>query len=464
MQNPAGPSWSARITLKSRISPIASFLKPFRINTLVKNGQREASICCEEPSLKSHGRRGGMLNRHATKFFIIMVLALSGCVGLNNLTDIADVIDSLPTNGALSCKDEVPRTAISSKLSKASVDRATIAATLPPKIAEHSVMEKLLQSFETQVAMHQEEDVPRGAGVTEPIVKSSFPHRRPDLEINSNDLKDFFKAFSETMLQPSTYTGTGRSIKAYDKELAPRTPANTNNPDNLDPQRTNVAHVFKVYYLEYINGKYVDRTGTNFAKPEIKKSIGNDVISAALMIFLDALADTQLRTPIFKSDAKYYPSGLSVRPTASAKLIVKTINVSTDPKACGITEPEAKAMAYLANLAGDKSMLLSGLILQSFAHLHASFVIGGNFAVGDNETFATLVKTFFESAGRRGVERGAYEFFWAYSYDDSQPRAAGVPGAKQFTYYDPNPAVLEARAAGGSREYHKVASFLEEFQ
>lgn len=404
-----------------------------------------------------------MVNRYSAYFLILSTaISLSGCVTLDNLSDVADIIDSLPTNGSLSCEDKAPRSALASNLSKASVDRQTVVATLPQRIATHSVMDKLLKSFETQVGVPVEATAPRGAGAAQPTVRFSFSHRHPDLKVNSRELNDFFEAFSETMLQPSNYTGTGRSSKAYDKELAPRTPANTENPDNLDEQRTNVAHVFKVYYLEYIMGNYIDRNGTSFSKPEIKKGISNDVLSAALMIFLDALSDTQLRTPIFKSGEKYYPSGFSVQPTASSKKIVKTIDASTDPKKCGITVPEAKAMAFLANMAGDKSTLLSGLVLQAFAHVHASFVLGGNFAVGDNETFATLVKTFFESLARRGVERGAYEFFWAYTYENSNARAAG---GQIFTYYNPDLNVMAARTAKGVVDDNdKVASFLEDFQ
>src|SRR5262249_44202547 len=124
-----------------------------------------------------------------------------------------------------------------------------------------------------------------------------------------------------------------------------------------EDKKKNLSHVFKTYYLEYVRGNYVDRTGTKFNKPEIKKNVGNDVIAAALSIFIDSIGDTQVRTPIFKNGNKYYPSETTDVPTAAAKGFITVLDISTKSDKCGITEPEAKAIGFLSNLAGDKSAL-----------------------------------------------------------------------------------------------------------
>lgn len=226
----------------------------------------------------------------------------------------------------------------------------------------------------------------------------------PNIEITASDLEDFGKIYAKTILDPSTYIRD-----------------NGNAQQGGAVKERTLQNVFKEYYNSYIEGNFVDRFGTKFSKPEIKKSITNDIISASLLVFLEAVADTKLNTPIIKSGNTYYPSGGTVKPTAlvvslDGKTIVPEISAINDPTACGITEKEAKAIMFLSNLSGDKSALVSKLVVEAFGGAELSFVIGGHFSVGDNKTLSTVVSTFLESMFRRGTERIAYEFFHDFSY------------------------------------------------
>ena len=238
--------------------------------------------------------------------------------------------------------------------------------------------------------------------------------KRPDvtpLELYAGDIKSFGEVFAGIVLDPNSYverTTKGREAAEGYKGAA-----------------SNLALVFRHYYSHYIAGKYVDRFGTKLDKPDIKKGIGNDVIAAALLVFMDALADSVLATPVlYKGDGSsriYFPGQNKNQPTAVStsseigRPVVELQPVADDANGCGITEREAKAISLLANLAGEKSAALSKLSLESIGGVNLGFVVVGRFSVGDNETLSTIVTTVMESIARKGSERIAYEFFWGYT-------------------------------------------------
>jgi hypothetical protein len=382
----------------------------------------------------------------------IMLLTLPGCVTFDALKDAADIVDSLPTDGALSCKEPSSRAV---DFEPQMINPAVVKAALPGTLSSSPVTEKILKVFSTQA----NQSISRGAN--DGITKITFGKNstlKNDLQITDGEIKDFLKEFSATVLDPPTYTGSHNTTELYSSRNSASTLATT------DEQKRNLSYVFKKYYAAYIRGEYIDRTGTLLSKPEIKKNISNDVLSAILSIFLDALADTQTRTPIIKNGDKYYPGESTKVPTAITTGVIKPLDVSTTPENCGITVPEARAIGFLSNLAGDKSALLGGLILQSFQDVHLTFILGSSLSIGDNDTLATLVKSLLENVSRRAVERGAYEFFWAYSYKADTQRTPTTP--PHFTYFD---ASAEARASGSSetereKRLTQVANFLVDFE
>jgi hypothetical protein len=193
-----------------------------------------------------------------------------------------------------------------------------------------------------------------------------------------------------------------------------------------DEARGDVWRTFKKYYQAYIRGEFVDRSGTQLSRPELKKTVGNDTLSGALVILLEAASDEVLETPVLYTigdDGKplYFPHEADLEPTVASvwkelderKGLVRLIGENEETQ-CGVTESEARAIGYVASLAGDRSSIVSGMVLESFGDVQVAFGVGGHFSVGDNETLATLVKTFFEVVSRRGTERLFFDFFDAY--------------------------------------------------
>jgi hypothetical protein len=229
----------------------------------------------------------------------------------------------------------------------------------------------------------------------------SAPERAPK-RLSAREIKEFLRIFREDALSLATYT----------EHTA---------PGNVD--RPSLAWVFKRYLAAYIDGDFVDRNGRKFSEPHIKDKVPNDVIAAPLAIFFEAYFDLKLNYPILVDEVGdkliYYPAGNEIQPTA-AKLridgspVVPVVKLAPDDTACGITRREAKAIGFASNLAASRSTTLSGLVLENFGDVEVAFVVGGNFSVGDNETFATLVKTMFEVVSRRVSERALYNLFYVY--------------------------------------------------
>jgi hypothetical protein len=225
------------------------------------------------------------------------------------------------------------------------------------------------------------------------------------LTVSSGDFEKFSQAFQDTMLNPAHYL---TNVTVASKK------------DGATP-------IFREYYRAYIAGKFITRRGATLSKPAITaKGIGNDVISSAFTVFLEASLDAALRTPVFyKKDpqgAKQFLNPGGQEPTASKLNTVQSVEV-VQPGQCGISEREVEVIAFLSELAGDKSELLSGLVLETIGGGEISFGLGGHFSIGDNSTLVTLVKTFFEANARRAMEHVAYELFKAV------PGAAAVPTA-----------------------------------
>jgi hypothetical protein len=62
---------------------------------------------------------------------------------------------------------------------------------------------------------------------------------------------------------------------------------------------SDAASIFILYYMDWVNGTFIDRMGNKLAKPDISKKVTNEVLAGVLAIFLEASADQLLRTPVF---------------------------------------------------------------------------------------------------------------------------------------------------------------------
>lgn len=164
------------------------------------------------------------------------------------------------------------------------------------------------------------------------------------------------------------------------------------------------------YYSDTEHG-FIDREGGVYKRPEIKNSIGNDVITAVVQIVLEGLYDGLLDVPVFKDGDKYLTEK-GAEPTVHKLKFAKSEELS-DPGSPGIDKYEFKAIRYLSGLAADQSKALSGSAIRAFGDLELGFVIGGHFSIGDNDTLAKIVDTIFEVSSKRIVEAGAYKGFIA---------------------------------------------------
>jgi hypothetical protein len=164
------------------------------------------------------------------------------------------------------------------------------------------------------------------------------------------------------------------------------------------------------YYATYLKGEYVDRTGTKYPKPELTLAVGNETIVPAFAVLFDAFFDALLRTPVYCTDAAMTKALVATMPTAAVfqKSLKVAIVQRGDP---GISEAEARAILYLSGVAAAQSKHLSGLIVRLFGDFTLSFVVGGNFSFGDNDTLALVVDQFAERLARHSTEHGSAALF-----------------------------------------------------
>ena len=183
-----------------------------------------------------------------------------------------------------------------------------------------------------------------------------------------------------------------------------------------------------LYYCDDTNG-FVDREGAVYKVPESKGSIGNDMITAVVGIVIEGLFDGLLDVPVcVKGDGqtKYLtknnkePSAHRLKYAGEEPIVAEGQN--------GIDEYEQKAIRFLSSLAADQSKLISGAAYRMFGNLEIGFVVGGDFAVGDNDTLAQVLDATFAVSSRRLVEAAAYKGFKGPT--DRAVRAPDAPAAR----------------------------------
>ncbi|SFH58194.1 hypothetical protein SAMN05216299_1264 [Nitrosospira sp. Nsp14] len=186
-------------------------------------------------------------------------------------------------------------------------------------------------------------------------------------------------------------------------------------------------HIRLLNYLVayYSNGEkgFINREGTVYKRPDIKYSIGNDVITAVVAITLESLFDSLLHTPVYfdvdKENKKILWQTIGgARPTFDEytnkdgdnkpiRFRVPIVEVGEE----GIDKKDLKLIRYLSGLASDQSKMLSGAAYRAIGGLDIGFVLLGKFSFGDNDTLAQILDTSFEVASKRIVEEVAYQGF-----------------------------------------------------
>ncbi|NIS63464.1 MAG: hypothetical protein GTO13_23090 [Proteobacteria bacterium] len=202
-------------------------------------------------------------------------------------------------------------------------------------------------------------------------------------------------------------------------------------------------------YLEaYYNGKFVDRQGNKIGKPKLSNNISTDTIAATVQVFWEAMMD-EVFVAFIPNAA---PPVMYVKQTILAHYVENPIEdpehpglyimryklkepehvekkfltidhntptvVTFDPsvaeeietgnKESGITKRELELINKAAGLAGDRAKLGAGYVVRILGDIELSFVFGGHFSFGDNDTLAKVVETTLEVGARRFAEAMGY--------------------------------------------------------
>jgi|GEM_PF-6200480 len=210
-------------------------------------------------------------------------------------------------------------------------------------------------------------------------------------------------------------------------------------PDNT--HETNFAKILIHYLKKYGSGEFVDRQGINISKPKITSSgISDEDIQGLATVFFEALFDAWLGTPVFytlqyKVEPVFYPeadiskepgdtqNGISIKeykrtyfseyfansedePTSNK--FVRKIKIKEDDNQ-EINKDEAKCIIRVSKVAGKQSKALTGITLGFLSNVNISFILGADFAIGDNKTLMHLVQTVAEVTSRRWAEHATWK-------------------------------------------------------
>ena len=189
----------------------------------------------------------------------------------------------------------------------------------------------------------------------------------------------------------------------------------------LDSEK-NISKIIRKYLTAYYDPDdqkgFVNREGTVFKRPEIKYSIGNDVITVVVGIFFEGLFDFLLDTPVYIDNVCKFQTLDGNEPSAHRFKFAKSETIVDQGKE-GIETRELKAIRYLSGFAGDQSKALSGAAYRAFGGVDIGFVLGGKFSFGDNDTVAKMLDTVFEIVSKRIVEEIARQGFEKSTLENS---------------------------------------------
>jgi len=216
-------------------------------------------------------------------------------------------------------------------------------------------------------------------------------------------------------------------ISSMSKLVSNRFGTKNNIVDESDGDKKKISRIIKQYLIIYYTDSklgFINREGVVYKRPEIKSSIGNDIITAVIAIVLEGVFDGLLDTPVYvvkgkDKDKDKFQTKKGATPTVYR--LTTLTKVEKEPIVArgkdGIDDLELKAIRFLSGLAGDQSKALSGAVFRGFGGLELSFVIGGKFSFGDNDTLAKILDTSFEIASKRIVEEGAHHGFYKITND-----------------------------------------------
>jgi hypothetical protein len=192
--------------------------------------------------------------------------------------------------------------------------------------------------------------------------------------------------------------------------------------------------ILLAYFKAFASGEFVDRNGTEIAKPSVNGGINNEAITGLTTVFWEALFDFWTDIPVFVEEAKKEviktsyrgPDEGEVTQVFTRKMVdvyvtdehreptALTLNVAMTERLVaagqpGIDEPKAKAIKAGSNWAGKKANALAAGIFGFLGKINIGFVLIPGFSVGDDKTLIEIVKTSAEVSTRRGTQAALYK-------------------------------------------------------
>lgn len=274
-----------------------------------------------------------------------------------------------------------------------------------------------LRTFDVSGATYLDEETPLPADVASTDVAKAFlsvaraandPKQKvKEVSISLFDFFTFAKAVNKYQVQGTQDPKVKAKLSLYRKKKIISFPA----------------LVFTYGKAWFGTDGFVDRAGTKYSKPKIKSSIDDPTIDAGITIFLEAMFDYVLVTkhihdPVVytskfldaATDPATVPAGIpddavwqtadQNKPTVVA-VFPEVAERLASPGEQGITKLKHQVIVYASGKAGDGGKKIAGLIAKTFAHIHASFIVGANFSVGSNDTLTKMIETFAEVSARR---------------------------------------------------------------
>jgi hypothetical protein len=225
--------------------------------------------------------------------------------------------------------------------------------------------------------------------------------------------------------------------------------------------------IFTSYFVAYYQGKFVDRYGGTLSKPTLGMTIGDDTITGAFTVLLNAMFDYATMGSVWKDPITFtWTSGKPAQfQTANNQMptlvaVIESTNNITDPNAqpptvpgtleslapdgkTGMTAQKQRIIAFASGLDSDISGALADLITRTFGGIHIGVVVlGGKFSIGDNDTLSKIVQT----AADIFVQRATEAPLATYLYNLGTPRE----GEKSLVPLDTTPtAPLELLLKNG---------------
>lgn len=194
--------------------------------------------------------------------------------------------------------------------------------------------------------------------------------------------------------------------------------------------------ILLAYFKAYASGDFVDRNGTEIAKPSVNGGINNEAITGLATVFWEGLFDYWTDVPVFVEAKKQevitvsyngpddgvvtpvytrkhvdvYVTDDHRQPTALA-LGIATTQPLVANGTTGITELEAKAIRAGSNWAGKRANAWSAGVFGFLGKVNIGFGLIPGFSVGDDKTLMEVVKTSAEVGTRRGTQAALYKIF-----------------------------------------------------